>query len=258
MPSRTAAPSSSAVPSAPAGTRAFTRTQRRSQRLVRMRSPERPPASSATRAASASATVFTMLAPIAFRQSTWTWTTTRRGCARTSISRAPPPRSTSRGSVACARSMQLPGRRLEARHRGLRIGDVDDLDLRGHHRIVRLGDEAAPLAHHPGRVRGGGDHRRLFDRHRHQHVAPVDAEVEPQPQRQRIDADHVLDDPVRGRGVEPAAVERLQVLLRQIGPVAQQLAPLLDRELVEAREAGAVVGAVSRHEAFLVVPRLAG
>ena len=56
--------------SADAGTRACTRTRRRSQRLVRMRRPDRPRASRATFSPSASATVFTMLAPIASRQST--------------------------------------------------------------------------------------------------------------------------------------------------------------------------------------------
>src|SRR6185312_16192736 len=88
------------------------------------------------------------------------------------------------------------------------------------------------------------------DRHGHQHVATVDPKVEPDPERQRVDADRVLDDPIGGGGVQPAPLERRQVLLAQVGPMAQDLATLVDGELVETRKARAVMRAVVGHPYF--------
>jgi hypothetical protein len=132
---------------------------------------------------------------------------------------------------------QLGAGRLHAFPGGVRIVDADDLDLRGHHRIVRLGDEAAALAHHARGVRCRGDHRRLLDRHRHQDVAAVDDEVQADPERQRVDADRVLDHAIRDRGVDAAAVQRPHVLFRQVRVQAQQPPPLGHRESVETRNA---------------------
>ena len=153
-----------------------------------------------------------MLAPMASRQSTWTCTMTRAGFApvRTSISRG------AAAALRRRRGRARAGQRAGSRRRPPRdarapprsSGCPTQLDLRGHHRVVRLGDEAAALAHHARGVRGRGDHRRLLDGHRHQVVRAVDAEVEAQPQRQRIDADHVLDHAVGGRALMPPSRAR--------------------------------------------------
>ena len=66
---------------------------------------------------------------------------------------------------------------------------------------------------------------------------PLTHEIERDPERQRVDADGVLDDPVGGRRVDAAAVQRPQVLLRQFRVQAQQPPPLLDGQSVETRNA---------------------
>ena len=244
------------------GTRARARTSRRSHRLVRMRSPKRPPPSSATRGAMASATVFTRLAPMASRQSTCRCTTTppalqragrrgrrrRRRCARPGCAArrrgppagAPPPQASSRISCWCARSRST---------RGRHVGHADDLHLGGHHRLVGLGLEAAPAAHHARGVRGGGDHRRLLDRHRHQVVPAVDQEVEPQPQRQGVDADGVLHQPSASPAAQAAAVQHRQLVRRQRHPGQQLIAPRAKRQAIEAGDPGVHLG----HRGFSIL-----
>ena len=181
-----------------------------------------------------------MLAPIASRQSTWTCTITRPGSARTSSSRAPPPRATSRGSVACASASSSSPAASRRAARGVAVGDADDLDLRGHDRLVGLGDEAAALADHARRVRRRGDDRRLLDRHRHQVVAAVDAEVEPDARaaarrRRRRSRPPGRRSPCRARR-RPASRRSCS---DRSAREAQQLAPLGDRQPVEAGDARA-------------------
>ena len=199
----------------------------------------------------ASATVFTRLAPIASRQSTCTCTTTPRLASapgataspsppamRTSRLRGPPPRATSRGTAARARArISCWCARSRSTVAGM-SGTPDNLHLRGHHRLVGLGLEAAARAHHARGVRGGGDHRRLLDRHRHQVVLAVDQEVEPQAQRQGVDADGVLHQPVGVGRVEAAAVQRRQLVRRQRHPGQQLIAPRAERQAVEAGDPG--------------------
>ena len=228
-----------AAPSAANGTRARARTSRRSHRLVRMRRPNRPPPSSASRGAMASATVLTRLAPMASRQSTCTWTTTRRlfqrarrpgrrrpPPMRTSRLRGPPPRATSRGTAAQASARISRSCSRSSAALALRVADPDQLHLGGHHRIVGLGLEAAPGAHHPRGVGGGGDHRGLLDRHGHQVVPAVDPEVEPQAQRQRVDPHGVLDQSSASPASRPP-LSRIAMSSgdqRQPGPAARRAA----------------------------------
>ena len=92
--------------SAAKGTRVDARVTRRSARLLRMRKPTRPRASCAKAGATASATVFSMLAPMASRQSMCRCTTRRRsGKARISMPRQPPPNWSNWGRTASAMPM---------------------------------------------------------------------------------------------------------------------------------------------------------
>ena len=134
---------------------------------------------------------------------------------------------------------QLRRRLLEARARGVVVADVQHLDLRGHHRVVGVGEEAAPGPHHAGGVRGRRDDRRFFHHHRHQEVPIVDPKVEPQPEGQAIDPDDVLDHPVGGLGVEPAAVEDPDVVFRERLPGDELAPPFGDGQAVETRDARA-------------------
>ena len=227
MPSRTAAPSSAVGGERAAGTRAL-HAHAAAVAQVRQDAQAGPPAAPAapTRSASASATVLTMLAPIASRQSTWTCTidAARDACAPRARARR---RRDRRGGAAsaCASASSSALAASTRLRRAVRIVDADDLDLRGHHRIVGVGDEAAALAHHARGVRRRGDHRRLLDRHRHQVVAAVDQEVQPDARaaaRRRRPRSRPRDRRSRVSMPPPSSVRRSS--FRQVRVQAQQRA----------------------------------
>ncbi len=158
----------------------------------------------------------------------------RPGSVRTSSSRAPPPRSASRGKRGVGQGQELRAGRHQARSGRVGILHAHHLDLRGHDRLVGLGDEPAPFANHARGVRGRGDDGRFFDRHGHQHVLAVDPEVEAHAERQGVDADGVLHHAIRGLEVDTASLERAHVVERQIGAPLQLAAALVDGKSVEA------------------------
>src|SRR5439155_25037958 len=116
-----------------------------------------------------------------------------------------------------------------------RVGELRDLHLPDHPRLVRRGREPAALTRDLGGERNRRDHRRLFDRHRHHHVLAVDEEVEPDPDRQPEHADGVLDHPVRvGERRRGALAQTIEVLaVERVGQAAQ---PFRHLHLVEARQ----------------------
>ena len=130
---------------------------------------------------------------------------------------------------------------------GIRIGDIEHLDLPDDERGVGGAREAARLAYEEGCRAHRGDDRRLLDDHRYEVVPAVDREVETEAHRHREDADDVLGQPVglhRGENVRSGA-ERLVVALGQDAPVAQFAEAFLDAQLVEPRDAGACHAAAS-------------
>ena len=167
---------------APARAR-VTRTQRRSQRLVRMRSPRRPPASWAARSASASATVFDHVgahrvpavdvdvqdhAPrqrphLQRARAAAAVDQPRSGGLRQRQQLAPSP---PRGARARRRGRRRPAPR-SARSSPARRPRRRS---RRRSRTMRAAFEAAAMT------------RRLLDHHRHQEVPIVDPKVERQPE----------------------------------------------------------------------------
>ena len=171
MPSRTASPSSASVASALAGTRASTRTQAPVAQVGQDAQPG-PPARQPRRLVGQRlgdgvdhVGPHRVLAVDVHVQDD-------APRMRAHLQRARPAAAIGQARQRRVRQrQQLLGRRFQPRLRRRRIVDADDLDLRGHDRVVGVRGEAAALAHHARGVRRRRDHRRLLDRHRHQVVA---------------------------------------------------------------------------------------
>ena len=114
---------------------------------------------------------------------------------------------------------------------------VRELHLADHQRLVHLGAEAARGADHLRGVRRRGDDARLLDDHGDDVILAVDAHVQRDAVRQTVGAEDVLDELVRGLGLEASAVERASDLVRLYARcLGDELAALGDGHLVEARQ----------------------
>src|SRR5205814_751751 len=77
---------------------------------------------------------------------------------------------------------------------------------------------------------------------RDQVVGAVDPEVQAQAQRQRIDADRVLDQAIGGGQVQAAALERLQIVVAQLGALAQLVPAGIEGQTVKAGDSRVLLG----------------
>ena len=137
------------------------------------------------------------------------------------------------GAVGLREDLVLGGE--DGARRAPRVLHVRELHLADHQRRVDLGAEAAAGADHLRGVRGGGDDARLLDDHRDDVVLVVDAHVERDAVGQAVRAEDVLDELVRGLGLEASAVERARDLVRlDARGLGHELATLVDGHLVEA------------------------
>ena len=135
-----------------------------------------------------------------------------------------------------ARNGEQPRRFVEQPAHGERgVRDVDELHLPGHERIDHFRDEPAARAGHARGVRRCGDDARLLDDHGRQAIVTVHAHVERDAERQAVRSEHVLDELVGARGVEPASLERGNER-REVDARAlrRERAPLVDRQPIKA------------------------
>ena len=119
------------------------------------------------------------------------------------------------------------------------VRHIEDLHLSHQEGWVGAGGEAAAVRGQARQVRAGRHHAWLLHRHGHEDGLAVDDKVEGQPQGQPEHAHGVLDELVGASGVEPACgLERVKILGVEPKALAQERAPLGERQLVEAGDAG--------------------
>ena len=120
----------------------------------------------------------------------------------------------------------------------VRVGDVDDLDLGDHHRLVGRAEEAAVLTGDLREVARRRHDRGLLGGHRHEVVLAVDAEVGADAQRQWHHADDVLHHAVgQPEQVRVIGAQRGDRLRLDVAGVEDLVEAFLRSELVEAGQA---------------------
>ncbi len=96
---------------------------------------------------------------------------------------------------------------------GIRVLDLDDLDLSNRHRVRRHDLKAAAFPGQLRRATHGGDDRRFLDDHRYDVVLVVDEEIRRNGERQAEYADDVFDHLVGGLHRQQAFIAQQELLV---------------------------------------------
>ncbi len=131
-------------------------------------------------------------------------------------------------------SHQLGAMGIERPRRAGQVVQVEHLNLADHHRLRRLGREAATGADELGRVADGGQHARLLDGHGDEIVAAVDEEIGGHTQRQGIGAQRVLDHVIGLAGSQPPTGQHGRLVVAQPRPFGHHRHALGQPQLIEA------------------------
>lgn len=106
---------------------------------------------------------------------------------------------------------------------------------RSRRRATTLAAATAGDARHVG---GGGDHRRLFHRHRDEVIATVNCEIGGDAERNLESADHILDHAVGEIERQDAAAQGIAIRLPKTSGVADRRQAIGRRQVAEFLDAG--------------------